>query len=202
MARRARRRASCALRHRPFAARAPGEPSSSVVAWLAERLTTRAAWERHGFEVASSLVAARAFSELGEIIAVVVSRTAREEPSRGAPAVLAAIQASFALTLVEAARAAVVVARRPARGGCALGPRVPRSAGARERRRPRTRRRGGLGTRERRRHRARRLEHAPREARRARRVARGARRRAARRRGRLRLVAPLEPRARRGAVAR
>ncbi|HEY4118037.1 MAG TPA: hypothetical protein VGM56_09285 [Byssovorax sp.] len=83
-----------------------GEPSSGVVAWLAERLTTRAAWERHGFEVASSLVAARSFSELGEIIAVVVSRTAREEPSRGR-AVLAAIQASFALTLVEAARAAV-----------------------------------------------------------------------------------------------
>ena len=80
--------------------------SYGLSTWLSRQLTTRAAWEKHGFEVLSALVARRAFSEVSEIVTLVWSEAGQggKEPPRG---LLEAIQGAFALVLVDLVKGAL-----------------------------------------------------------------------------------------------
>lgn len=83
-----------------------GPVSYGLVGWLAGQLATRAAWDSHGLATISALMAQRAFSEIGELIAVVWSAaiSSHDEPPRG---LLEAIQVAFALALIDVIHAAL-----------------------------------------------------------------------------------------------
>jgi hypothetical protein len=83
-----------------------GEVSYAVLSWLTRQLTTRAAWDRYGLVTLSTLMAQRAFSEIGELVTVAVSEAGRggKDAPRG---LLEAIQVAFALALVGVAREAL-----------------------------------------------------------------------------------------------
>jgi hypothetical protein len=83
-----------------------GEDGLAVVAWLAQNLATRAAWDAHGFEIVSALMAGGAHAELGELCAAVWSEACRtaKEPPRG---LLQAIEVAFAKTLLGTIRGAL-----------------------------------------------------------------------------------------------
>ena len=87
-----------------------GDVSFAIIGWLSRQLSTRAAWEKHGKETLSALLERRAFAELGDLVTVALSESARgdNEPPRG---VLEAIQVAFAHALVEAARSALTSGR-------------------------------------------------------------------------------------------
>jgi hypothetical protein len=77
-----------------------GQVSYGLVGWLAKQLSTRAAWDKHGLQALSALMAQRAFPEIGELVTVVWSEAGRDKaaPPRG---LLEAIQVAFALSLIE-----------------------------------------------------------------------------------------------------
>jgi len=83
-----------------------GHISFSMVAWLSQKLTTRAAWDKHGVATVSTLMAQRAFAELCELYTVAWSEACRgnDEPPRG---LLEAIQVSFAEALINLVRASI-----------------------------------------------------------------------------------------------
>lgn len=83
-----------------------GAISHPEVVWLSRKLVTRTAWDRHGLSVLSALLAARAFGEMSELIALSWSEAARDrdEPPQG---FLEAIQVAFAMTLLALAREAL-----------------------------------------------------------------------------------------------
>lgn len=83
-----------------------GQVSYGILSWLSGRLGTRAAWEKHGFEVLAALAGRRAFPEISELLAVVWSEAGRggAEPPRG---LLEAIQGALALVLVGLTREAL-----------------------------------------------------------------------------------------------
>ncbi len=87
------------------------ECSYGILAWLSGQLATRAAWEKHGFEVLSALAARRAFSEISELVTVAWSEAGRggKEPSRG---LLDAIVGAFALVLVGLVRESLAAGDR------------------------------------------------------------------------------------------
>lgn len=89
-----------------FASFDSGPVSYGLVGWLARQLPTRAAWDKYGLSTVSALMAQRAFSEIGEMIAVVWSEatTGKDEPPRG---LLEAIQVAFALALIDVIHAAL-----------------------------------------------------------------------------------------------
>lgn len=89
-----------------FASLERGPVSYGLVGWLAGQLATRAAWDKHGLSTLSALMAKRAFSEIGELIAVVWSAAmgGTDEPPR---ALLEAIQVAFALALIAVIHAAL-----------------------------------------------------------------------------------------------
>ena len=83
-----------------------GMCSFGLLSWLSRQLTTRAAWDRHGRDVLSALMARRSFSEIGELVTIAWSDAGRagEEPPRG---LLEAMQVSFAYVLIDLARSAL-----------------------------------------------------------------------------------------------
>jgi hypothetical protein len=83
-----------------------GQVSYPVLSWLSRQLATRAAWDRHGRETLSALLAQRAFPEIGELCTVAWSEAGRGgvEPPRG---LLEAIQVAFALALIGTTREAL-----------------------------------------------------------------------------------------------
>lgn len=83
-----------------------GDVSFGLVMWLTRQLGTRAAWDRHGLDVLSALMARRAFAEIGELCTIVWSDAGRggAEPPRP---LLEAIQTSFALALLGLSREAL-----------------------------------------------------------------------------------------------
>lgn len=83
-----------------------GPVSYGLVGWLSGQLATRAAWDSHGLPTLSAMMAQRAFSEIGELIAVVWSAaiSSHDEPPRG---LLEAIQVAFALALIDIIHAAL-----------------------------------------------------------------------------------------------
>jgi hypothetical protein len=87
-----------------------GDDAYAVLSWLARQLTTRAAWDRHGLETLSTLMSARAFSEIGELVTLAWSEASHggKEVSRG---FLEAIQVAFALVLLGMAREALAAGR-------------------------------------------------------------------------------------------
>lgn len=80
-----------------------GQYSYGILSWLSGQLTTRAAWEKHGFEVLSALAGRRAFSEISELVTIAWSEAGRggSEPPRG---LLDAMQGALALVLVGLTR--------------------------------------------------------------------------------------------------
>lgn len=83
-----------------------GRHSFGLMSWLSRQLTTRASWEKHGYELLAALAAQRAFAEIGELVTIAWSEAGRggKEPSRG---LLEAIQGAFALVLIGLARDAL-----------------------------------------------------------------------------------------------
>ncbi len=83
-----------------------GPVSYGLVAFLARQLATRAAWDSHGLQALSALMAQRAFPEIGELITVVWSEAGRgpDGPPRG---LLEAVQMAFAMALIAIIRAAL-----------------------------------------------------------------------------------------------
>lgn len=86
--------------------------SYAELSWLTQKLTTRTAWDRHGLETLSALMAKRAFAEVSELIAVTWSEAGRDakEVPRG---FLEAIQVAFALTLLGMTREALTDGDEP-----------------------------------------------------------------------------------------
>lgn len=83
-----------------------GTISHPEVVWLSRKLVTRTAWDRHGLQTLSALVAARAFGEMSELIALAWAEAAQggAEVPQG---FLEAIQVAFAMTLLGVAREAL-----------------------------------------------------------------------------------------------
>jgi hypothetical protein len=80
-----------------------GRYSEGILHWLSGQLTTRAAWEKHGFEALSALADRRAFAGMSRLVTVAWSEAGRggKEPPRG---LLDAIQGALALVLVGLTR--------------------------------------------------------------------------------------------------
>jgi hypothetical protein len=89
-----------------------GGISYPELSWLTTQLTTRTAWEKHGLETLTVLMAKRAFAEISELIAVTWSEAGRDGKAvpRG---FLEAIQGAFALTLLGMAREALAAGDEP-----------------------------------------------------------------------------------------
>jgi hypothetical protein len=83
-----------------------GTISHPEILWLSRKLVTRTAWDKHGLSALSALLAARAFGEMSELIALAWGEGARErgEVPKG---LLEAIQAAFAATLIGVTREAL-----------------------------------------------------------------------------------------------
>jgi hypothetical protein len=83
-----------------------GEVSFGLLAWLTRQLATRAAWDKHGLDVLSALMARRAFSEIGELCTIAWSEAGHggAEPPR---ALLEAMQVALALALLGLSRQAL-----------------------------------------------------------------------------------------------
>lgn len=80
-----------------------GSYSNGLLSWLAGRLSTRSAWEKHGEEALAALAGRRAFSEISEVVTLAWSEAGHggKEPPRG---LLDAIQGALALVLVGLTR--------------------------------------------------------------------------------------------------
>ncbi|MFO0757689.1 MAG: hypothetical protein U0359_14425 [Byssovorax sp.] len=87
-----------------------GHVSYGLVGWLAKQLATRAAWDKHGLQALSALMAQKAFPEIGELLTVAVSEASRDKspPPR---ALLESIQVAFALALLEIIEDALAAGR-------------------------------------------------------------------------------------------
>lgn len=70
---------------------------------LSRELGTRAAWERNGVEVMSTMIATEAFSELSDLVALVVSAA----PPQSAAALIDAMHFALASALIKTVRQAV-----------------------------------------------------------------------------------------------
>jgi hypothetical protein len=86
--------------------RATESASLALMSWVNGQLGSRAAWEKHGPEIVHRLLAQRSFADLADLATLSYSRAARQgdDPPRG---LLEAVQASFALAFVRAAREAI-----------------------------------------------------------------------------------------------
>lgn len=89
-----------------------GGISYAELSWLTQQLTTRTAWDKHGQETLTVLMAKRAFPEISELIAVTWSEAGRDgkDVPRG---FLEAIQGAFALTLLGMTREALAAGDEP-----------------------------------------------------------------------------------------
>lgn len=89
-----------------------GEIPYAMLAWLSRQLTTRTAWDRHGFALLSALLARRAFPEISELVTMSWSEAGRtgDDVPRG---LLEAIQVAFALALIGVVRAALADGDEP-----------------------------------------------------------------------------------------
>jgi hypothetical protein len=83
-----------------------GAISHPEIIWLSRKLVTRTAWDKHGLAVLSALLAARAFGEMSELIALAWSEAGRDsgEVPQG---FLEAIQVAFAMVLLGVTREAL-----------------------------------------------------------------------------------------------
>ncbi|MEO7327423.1 MAG: hypothetical protein ABI193_02515 [Minicystis sp.] len=95
-----------------------GQVSYGLVGFLAGQLGTRAAWDKHGLQTLSALMAQRAFPEIGELITVAFCDASRDKASPPLR-LLEAIQGAFALSLLEIIEEALT-ARDEGRALCAL----------------------------------------------------------------------------------